>query len=207
MVVAIALSAPSAAAQRYEIPYHLAHLNLPADPAEFIHQAVNHERNLSEVWQFGCPSEVGGYAGAVFDMLFEAAENDFEVRRALASGGGSPSMDCEADFARWRTWYSHLFEREYRADLYDRENTGRPAIIMVEKAVSLLRDSRDPAHHALVREVACDGEVYDPVRVDAVEAMVAHRVRAGTPKLEAERDVMLDMATAPAIHASDCLFG
>lgn len=199
---AITLSASSATAQRYEIPDRLGYLNLPADPAEFIRQAVNHERNLYEVWEFGCPSVVGGYAGAVFDMLLEAAATDFEIRRAITTGGGSPPMDCAVDFARWKTWYFDLLEREYRAGLHHRDNTNEPAILL-HKAITLLRGSTDPAHHALAREIARDAKVYDAWRMDAVEAMVAHRMQAGTPKLEAEREVMLDMATAPAIHASD----
>lgn len=59
--------------------------------------------------------------------------------------------------------------------------------------------SRDPEAHALIRAVARDGDVWPIGRYSAAQTMIARRMQDGLSEMEAERPVVLDLASAPAI--------
>lgn len=187
--VLAALSPPAVAAQTvYEIPDDLSYLNLPGDPAEYVRLVAAGERNPDKMFHMGCPSD-GGWVGAVFDGLEAAAETNTVARDKLYGALVLGERRCPADEARLRSFHIDSFRRDYEE--------GRNVLPKVAMGWST-----DPEVHALVRRVARDMDVYPMGRYVAALVMIKHRMQDGTSLLEAQRAVVLDLASAPRIAYS-----
>lgn len=185
LAAALAALPPSAAAAQtvYEIPRDLRYLGFPGDPAEYVRLVIAGERNPRMMLEMGCPSD-GGWAGAAFDLLEAEAKTDTVARDKLWQALFWAKR-CPADAPR--------FERLRIDDLRRNYEEGRDVGVAWG-----WRESTDPEVHALIREIARDGDVSPPSRYLAAQVMIAHRMQDGTSRLEAERLVVLDLASAPS---------
>ncbi len=184
---------PVAARTVYEIPRDLLYLGFHGDPAEYVRMVAAGERDPRKTFRMGCPSD-GGWAGAVYDGLLAKAKADPLVRDKLLAAVGSSARECPADAARFERFRIDSFRRDY--------DEGR-----LHLSVWAWGGSANPEVHALVREIARDGDVSPYARYVAAKSMIAHRMQDGTPELEALRAVVLDLASAPAIGSGGGGFG
>ncbi len=204
-----ALAVPRLAAQERPPAW----TRLPEDPSELPRLVAAGEQRASVVFfTMGCPSD-GGWAGLALEALLQAAETDFEVRRSLASAFGhavrwrdrwGEEHPCPTEVPRYEAWLAGQLRREWQEGLL-LEGNEEPVL-----AWSLIRGlgaSRNPATHALVREIARDADVGEFFRRHAASFMVDHHFGAlmldpdyDDPRvLDAYQAVLFDLATAPPL--------
>ena len=200
-----------------QIPDSLAWIGLPDDPTELPGLVAAGQRPARDIFKVGCPSD-GGWAGAAFEALLEAAEGNILVRRSLISAlgsklgygdrwGGIPK--CAAEIPRYEAWLAERLRREWRAGVLT-IGSGRPTLYL-DLLVSL-DSSKNPATHGLVSNIAKDSTVYEDIRSLAARFMVDHRFGAsmtgrdplGNPAtreryLDAYQAVLFELATGPPL--------
>ncbi len=206
--LALNVPPPGMAAQDYQLPDSLARLGLPRDPGEVPRLVAAGNLPVQYLLRVVCPSD-GGWAGAVFDALEEAAEADSVVRSELADGMGARvhSKDiCLDDLPRFESWLAGELRRQWSDGvLSDEADDSNPEPLFLMSYISL---SEDPATRALVRDIATDSTVTDVWRSQAARTLIAQRYgndlggrdRASDPLyLEAVRSVLADLESGPPL--------
>ena len=215
LVVAIGLVVTPGSAQ---IPDSLAWRGLPDDPTELPGLVAAGQRRAWDMFKVGCPSD-GGWAGAAFDALLEAAETDIVVRQSLVAAlganlglvaeGYADNEYCPSEVLRYEAWLAERLLREWQ------DGVLRPAserlTLFLDLLISL-ESSRNPATHALVRDIAKDSTVHEEFRSLAAGFMVDHHFGApmsgrdplGDPAarqgyLDAYQAVLFELATGPPL--------
>lgn len=214
IMTAIVLAAPGLAAQERPAAW----TGLPDDPQDFPRLVAAGEREASEMFRMGCPSD-DGWAGAAFTALERAAEIDFSVRYSLARALGSSlrlfdegqasEEYCPSDIPRFEVWLAEWLRREWDDGLLASVSE-RPALAL--DLLFSLAASRNPATHALFRGIATDPTVHERTRNLAARFMVDHRFGASTigkdllgdpttseRYLDAYQSVLFDLATGPPL--------
>ena len=214
ILTAIAIAAPGLAAQERPPTW----TRLPDDPRDFPRLVAAGEREASEMFRMGCPSD-DGWAGAAFTALERAAENNFNVRRSLARALGSTlrlseedrtsEEVCPSDIQRFEIWLAERLRREWHDGLLAPGNE-RPALAL--GLLFSLTSSTNPSTHELFRGIATDSTVHEHTRNLAARFMVDHRFGASTigkdllgdparreRYLDAYQSVLFDLATGPPL--------
>ena len=150
-VLTAALGTPGALAAQGLSPDSLARLGLPADPNDFVRRVAAGEEPLTgRLLSAGCPSE-GGWAGAAFAAMTEAAETDPRVQgklawklgaelqraRDLEHGRRNPHPRCPSEHPRFEAWLAEQLRREWERGLL----AGVPVRVSAHPPGSGLQDS------------------------------------------------------------------
>ena len=186
-VLAAVLGAPVAlAGQDYELPDSVAWLQLPTDPNEFVRLVATGERSGWDVFAAGCPSE-GGWAGAAFAAMTEAAETDPHIQRELAQklghgelaravrqkhGRGDLDPQCPSEHPRYEAWLAAQLRREWERGLLAPDADGMGRSVVVGTLLSAIVWGTEASTRDLVRDIARDPAVWEPWREDAAQRLV-----------------------------------
>ncbi len=219
---ALALCAPTLAAQDYKLPESAAWF-LPSGPNEFVRQVVEEERDAVHLFDAGCPSG-GGWVEAALSLLGKAAETEPRAQNAMVSlwywelwftrekelGRDTSGPRCPADFPRARaeTWLAAELRRVWEGGVFADLNTSHPAKPVRTMLVEAMTWSTAPEAYAVLRDIARDPGTYSEsgysndgweydFRRDAANAMVAHRTGSGESRADALQAVLLELADAP----------
>ncbi len=229
-VLAAVLGAPVAlAGQDYELPDSVAWLQLPTDPNEFVRLVATGERSGWDVFAAGCPSE-GGWAGAAFAAMTEAAETDPHIQRELAQklghgelamavrqkhGRGDLDPQCPSEHPRYEAWLAAQLRREWERGLLAPDADGMGRSVVVGTLLSAIEWGTEPSTRELVRDIARDPAVWEPWRDDAAERLVAlhfgegHAASPppGGPAMDrwvgAWQAALIDLAAGPSLPGFD----
>ena len=178
-----AAAAPGVAAQR--LPDSLARTRLPSDPADFPAKIAAGEISVMSMLRAGCLT-YGGYAGAAYDALVQAAETDFGLRKKvvgdvgatlstiaiMAADGKETVSVCAVDTPLFEALFVKWVRREREEGLL-LDFSSEP--ILSNSILRRLGSAKEPETHSFVRDIALDTMVYEKVRVDAARAMANQR--------------------------------
>ena len=231
LAAVLAPVAPALAGQEYELPDSLARLELPADPNEFVRQAVVGEQDAWYLLLVGCPSE-GGWAGAAFAALKHAAETDpralsvlaglwydeqrFARREELGIETAGPS--CPSDFPRATAdvWLAGQLRAQWEHGKLATAVTEDQTVGTLFSAMSW---ATAPEAFEVVRGIARDPEVDEWWRQNAARRLRylyfgmgdRNSPQVNSPEWEryvaATRAALFDLAAGPPIAACEPLLG
>ncbi len=186
-VLAAAFAAPPAlAAQEYELPDSLARYEIPADPNELVRQVAAGGRGAWRIFVPGCPSE-GGWAGAAFAAMTEAAETDPHVQRELARAIGAElqtardhehggrdknaPLRCPAEHPALEAWLAAQLRREWERGLLAPDADGMGRSVVVGTLLREIVSGTEASTRELARDIARDPGVWEPWREHAARVL------------------------------------
>ncbi len=232
-VFAAVLDPAALAGQEYELPDSVARYGIPADPNDFIRQVAAGDYLMTgKLFVAGCPSE-GGWAGAAFAAMTEAAETDPHMQRELARAIGSQlqrardhehggrdknlALRCPSEHPRFEAWLAAQLRREWERGLLAPDADAMGRSVVVGTLLSAIVSGTEASTRELVRDIARDPAVWEPWRDDAARKLVdlhfgrghVDSPRPGDPAMgrwvDAWQAALIDLAAGPSLPGFDRL--